>query len=206
MWIRVRQTLTVVLKTPGKPRPDWRVKLAQFLSQERWGLLVVVAMVFVMQLVEFHGWLAGIEGRLLDMFLRKSSPTEEAGLKSPIVTVEIDDDGYRDCFGGSSPLDPKMLGDMVTELASGSDGPRVLGVDILTDSEKNQKEYQQLSAKWPKKAADQGTAVIWAASGEEARVEAVSFPWWLLGYPDTLVVRPSRVLGTAAENLETAPL
>ncbi|MCU1339241.1 MAG: hypothetical protein JWO19_4822 [Bryobacterales bacterium] len=210
IWIRVRETLTVVLKGPEKGSGHHPTgQFARFVSEERWGLLLVLFLAFVMQLLEYHGWLAGVEGRILDLFLRNTSRSVLSASTSPIVTVEIDDDAYRECFRGTSPLDPETVGAMVTKLANGtpSGRPAVIGIDIVTDSEKqeNQAGYERLAEEWKKKPVGEGPAVIWAASGEVAHVEAVSFGWWLLGNPDALIVRPSRVLGRAAEDLKDAP-
>ncbi len=51
--------------------------LLHFLRHEKWALATSVLLVAGVQFLEYHGWLAGPEGIVLDLFLRHA-PAQQA--------------------------------------------------------------------------------------------------------------------------------
>jgi CHASE2 domain-containing sensor protein len=139
-----------------------------------------------MQWVEYHGWLAGIEGRVLDIFLIREKHSEPG---DDIVLVKIDEQARQTCFCGRIPLTPAKLVAVVEGVLKAE--PRVIGVDIETVDGSYQKLVRKLSHK---------DKVVWAAAAEEASTVSPDFLTWLLGGSDEVRVIPGPVLGVKPEN------
>ena len=137
-----------------------------------------------MQFVEYFGWVASPEGKLLDFFLGAGSAAAETDLPS-FVAVEIDNKDYENCFI-YSPMDPrgiKAIADLV-----GFAQPKVIGVDIITDSpqEDDKIAYKELPT---------DRNIVWAAGVEHSTLnDPQTFFDWLTG-PQPLAVQPTKVLG-----------
>jgi hypothetical protein len=163
-----------------KPFQQWR--------HLRSALLVAAVLALIMQGVEYSGWIAGTEGRLLDLFL-KGQPAEKP-TDPPVILIEIDDDAYQSCFDNTPPLDAKVLQKIVQSLVSV--GPSVLGVDIITDYKlpKNRDTYAEL-----RKPRMLPTPIVWAAGAAGSTTVGASFKDWLEGTEDELLAQPTGVLG-----------
>jgi hypothetical protein len=148
------------------------------------GLPWALGLALAMQFVEYFGWVAGPEGKLLDVFL--SSGSRAADPKPPLfVTIEIDDKDYENCFI-YSPMDPRGINSIVRSVVSAA--PKVIGVDIITDSP--QKEDEAKYENLPK--ADN---IVWAAGAQRSTLDEPQTFWdWITG-PQPLAVQPTRVLG-----------
>jgi CHASE2 domain-containing sensor protein len=149
------------------------------------GVALALVLTGIFQFLEFHGWLASAESNIFDYLLAPAKSDK----RGSILTVEIDDDAYKDCFKSTSPLNPKKVlrvVDLVNEA-----NPLVIGVDIITEA----LEYQSEALKPRNK-------VVWIAGGEDAYTPPVSFWDWMMGRPNPTVVRPGPVLGH--DNLTTA--
>jgi hypothetical protein len=160
----------------------WRPKLS--------ALLWLLAIVLLTQLLEYYGWLASANGKVLDFFLQKNSSGSETKLipGRPVVTVEIDDDAYAKCFGGRSPMEPAQVARLV-ELVQEAGAP-VIGVDIFTESPWYTDNAKKIAGK---------STIVWAAdSNPPPRVFTPWFPSWLIGKEDKIVADPSLVLGANA--------
>ena len=146
---------------------------------------MAVLLALALQWLEYAGWFASIEGHVLDAVLRPTGGGEKN--EGKVVTVEIDDYFYKTCFGSTSPLDPKVIEELVEGTAQAA--PKVIGVDIFTDAG----EYKS----W--KLPDLPT--VWVASAEApAGMDAPAgdrpgFSSWLLGFPAPLEATPVSVLG-----------
>ncbi len=168
-----------------------------FLRAERWGLLVVALLALVMQVLEYRGWLGGLEGRLLDTLLASGGQVRG---ESPITLVDIDDEAYAQCFGETSPMDAAVVAALVAGVAREGQ-PWVIGVDVLTDSRKFATQYRalapQMEALKPK--------VVWISGVASARFELASFLPWLAGAHHELIVKPTPVLGFEPGELAGMP-
>jgi hypothetical protein len=133
-----------------------------------------------MQLLEFWGWIASPEAKLLDFFLWVGPRANSA--RSPrIVVVDIDDKSFQQCFK-SSPMQPEKIGKVVQAALDAN--PAAVGVDIITDAE--HLNYDSLP---------RDMRVVWAAGVEEpGREESESFWDWITG-PKLMTIRPTKVLG-----------
>jgi hypothetical protein len=139
------------------------------------------------QFLEYHGWFAGPEGRILDFLLGRGS--RKTASASPIAVVEIDDAAYASCFNSTSPLDPSVVGSLVKEVAVLH--PTVIGVDILTDAPRYSSRYQSMAVEFrsPRRR------IIWISGAEKSHFEVAPFYWWLFGSHNHLIVKPTAVLG-----------
>ncbi len=89
-------------------------------------LPVVAALVLLTWIFGHSGVLHKVERVVSDAQLRLSpAPTD-----SPVVVVDIDDEDYRELFGSTSPLDPRQLEKLLSDIAKGQ--PSVIGIDIDT--------------------------------------------------------------------------
>lgn len=145
-------------------------------------LLLIVAM----QFLEYRGVLAGPEGAMLDSLTR--SPTARA-----ILTVEIDDAAYQKCFDATSPIHPRTVFGLVKGVHSA--GPAVIGVNIVTDTEEHNPTYRALAEESP----ELKDTAVWTAGADAAKFDTASFPGWMIGKEDRLIVRPTRILGFEPE-------
>ena len=171
--------------------------MIRFLKEEWLSLAIVLALALGMQAIEYYGWLAGPEGKLMDRLL-----SAESGMaaESPILLVEIDDEAYSKCFQETSPMNPQAVAGLVAGIAS-DPKPWVVGVDILTDSEIHKDEYRVLESTLrtlrPK--------IVWISGTETSKYEVAPFWRWLSGAQDELVVKPTPVLGFAPGELAERP-
>jgi CHASE2 domain-containing sensor protein len=174
---------------------------SSFFREERRSLIVACMLTLLMQSLEYHGWLAGPEGKVLDWLLRSRPDILISQARSPIFTLEIDDPAYAACFGSASPLDSAGVLTLVKETAAME--PAVVGVDILTDTltPEGRSPYQPLpddSGQWIGK-------VIWISGAGYARQDPASFPGWMAGKHDEMVIKPTPVLGRDAGELDEHP-
>lgn len=145
----------------------------------RWAIFLAAAM----QFFEFRGWLAGPEGKILDFFLSDVPVVATQTPGKPIVTLEIDDVAFGTCFKSTSPLDP----DHIAALVNLATGASVIGVDIVTDSQKDSGLETKIQADRSK--------VVWAAGINGAGLKEYDSFWdWLTG-PQPIAVQPTAVLG-----------
>jgi hypothetical protein len=148
-------------------------------------LASILAVTLIVQYCEYRGMFANMEGAVVDSFLRHSSAE-----RSPVIVVQIDDAAYKECFASTSPLNPERVESLVNALLSVK--PDVLGVDIITDvfSASQAAPYRRLSGQSANKPR-----TVWAAAAEKATVVPVNFFYWLAGAHDSVIIRPSRILG-----------
>lgn len=147
-------------------------------AQLRRGLLFVVFITLAVQVLEFYGWLQSAEDKILDHLVLKGSP---AKTESPIVTLEIDDQSYRQCFENKSPLDPQTLLRAV-KFADAS-GAAVIGIDVITDD----KAY--LNADF-----NEWQNEVWIADNS-AEQQTVPVWNWMLGRSNEFSANPGKVFG-----------
>ena len=140
-----------------------------------------LGLALLMQLLEFWGWIASPEGKLLDFFLW-IGPSVTSAPPPRIAAVNIDDEGFQQCFS-FSPMDPEKIG-LIVQMALDAK-PRAVGVDIITDAEKLQLDYEKLP---------RDPRVVWAAGVQSSHEEIASFVDWITG-PHLIMVHPTKVLG-----------
>jgi len=175
--------------------PHSRNPIAAFAWDHKGGLALSLLLVFVMQFIEYHGWLAGEEGRILDFYVKYVPRLGGSKVTAPIVTVEIDDMDYATCFKDQSPLNPQTIQSLLEGLIGdvAVRHPSVLGIDILTDAEHlSDSAYSGLRA-LPASYAQ--TQLIWTAPLLGAAPYAPSFWAWMGGAEDELKVEAGSVLG-----------
>jgi CHASE2 domain len=169
--------------------------------KHRWKtLLVAVVLALLMQGVEYSGWIAGTEGRVLDLFLKLDSSLarKKDATVAPVILIEIDDAAYASCFGGTPPLDARLLQKIVQSLvdpppgSSPGVGASVLGVDVITDSklQNNVAAYADL-----RKLGKPPTHIVWAAGADVSITQGSSFWGWFWGTEDEVLAQPTGVLG-----------
>jgi CHASE2 domain-containing sensor protein len=126
---------------------------------------VFVVITLLTLVLEYAGWLRGLETTALDTWLRLRKPINPQF----VCIVTINEDDYFRIFGGKSPLDPKAAMTLIGAIADGQ--PAVIGVDIDTSDAQWQgvvSDVQQLS---------QGrTSIVWEqeAIGQEEPLMPVS--------------------------------
>jgi CHASE2 domain-containing sensor protein len=169
--------------------------------QVRNALAVAGFLAFVMQFVEYKGWIAGTEGHVLDLFLNGLSAEHT---QKDVILIKIDNAAYSSCFRGTTPLDAELLRQIVLRLISANRPPGVLGVDIITDSPNYQKKYQQIASEVGELGTS-ATPVVWAAGADVSITRSRSFWPWRWGTEDELLVQPTGVLGTESLELPVAP-
>jgi CHASE2 domain-containing sensor protein len=150
-----------------------------------WSLAIAFVLALCFQALDYFGWFASSDGRLLNSALTgRSKPV--AAADEAVTVLEIDDAAFRDkaCFNGGSPLSPPLVMGLVKEsLAS---GPRVIGVDIFTEGD----QYRDM----PLPAND--ATVVWMSGSEgDSIIEVANLLQWLSGDHDHIVVKPTNVLG-----------
>ena len=140
----------------------------------------MVIITFVVQVFEFYGWLQSAENKVLDLLLRTRSTERPA-----VVTLEIDDQSFKRCFGNSSPLDPRAL--LRTVNMVDQTGAAAIGIDILTDDG----AYLNASLEeWKKE--------YWIADSPAER-QSLSAWDWVRGRTAELTVHPDKVFGREPE-------
>jgi hypothetical protein len=171
--------------------------LVHFVRHEKWALVTSVLLVALVQYLEYHGWLASPEGIVLDLFLRHA-PAHHVDRPPPIVTLEVDDSAYDNCFCATSPMNPAVLKEIISRAAQ--DSPAVIGVDVITDAPI---DYSGIRAELVKAGSEfRGNTIVWAVAVDGARRDPTWFWSWLWGDRDPLVVQPSRLLGQDATDPE----
>lgn len=170
--MRVREQLSeVAADLKAHPKKIWTIAGTSL------GLTLLI------QFAAFNGLLEGAENRVLDWLLAGSASSGWL-TDRPIYTVEIDDAAYRDFFKSRSPLDPKLVLNVVEALARTP--AQVIGVDILTEDD----IYSTLGRN--RLLADK---VVWMAGVEEHKSTSLSILHWLGGEEEVIRVKPTRVLG-----------
>ena len=126
----------------------------------RHGVAIAVTVAGLTWFLEHKGWFDSLEGVAFDFQHNLWSPgSGESSAK--IVVVDIDDISYGSCFGGTSPLNEETVLDLVRNVRSVSGpGPKVIGVDLLTESAKYSDLYSHSEFD---PCADNRAQVIWAA-------------------------------------------
>jgi CHASE2 domain-containing sensor protein len=120
-------------RTDGVPRPRLLRRLLRALP-------VVAALVLLTWIFGHSGVLHKVERVVTDAQLRLNrAPTD-----SPVVVVDIDDEDYRGLFGNSSPLDPRQLQKLLSDIAQGQ--PSVIGIDIDTSDARFATQFTPLNS------------------------------------------------------------
>ncbi len=180
------------MAAPKEPENYWRDIFK--------GFIVIVAISVFMALLEFNGAIAGIEGKLQDLFWLRHN---DAPMMDSMVIFEIDKDAYRSFFGSASPLCSQIVTGLVREINSVPSGaPAVIGVDILTEGRtaNDRKIYQDFSI------TPSNRNVVWASGAEaEDQPPRIDFLQWLFGKDEEAPVRPTPVLGFDPYILRTKP-
>jgi CHASE2 domain-containing sensor protein len=173
----------------ASPPAFWKHSRMEVLT----GFGLVVFLAFFMKYFEFRGWLASLEAPVVNAFLKTAPSPASSNQKhlieiaQNIITVTIDDAAYKDYFHSNSPLDPDKVVHLVGDLASA--GPRVIGVDLMTDSVRYQSLHDRLRG-----PPFSPVPIVWAAGGAVQGADKESFPEWLFGH-HSAVITPSAVLG-----------
>jgi CHASE2 domain-containing sensor protein len=141
-WKTVLQRLRIL---PREPREG----LLRLMLQNVPTILIISLISLGM---DYLGWFKGFETYALDSLLRIKSSQGT----SNVVIVTIDDQDYRDLFGGTSPLDPAPLHSLLSAIETGQ--PRVIGVDIDTSE--------------PRFAADEWPPAVWARDARPVCAES----------------------------------
>ena len=89
-------------------------------------LPVVAALVLLTWIFGHSGVLHKVERVVSDAQVRLN----RAPTNSPVVVVDIDDEDYRELFRSTSPLDPRQLEKLLSNIAKGQ--PSVIAIDIDT--------------------------------------------------------------------------
>jgi CHASE2 domain-containing sensor protein len=91
-------------------------------------VVVILGVMGAVQLCEHFGWLDGANAALLDSFYILT----QRDIASKVAIVDITEDDYRLWFHETSPLDPRLLSNLVDTIAEFH--PAVIGVDIDTSA------------------------------------------------------------------------
>lgn len=109
-------------------------------------LPVVAALVLLTWIFGHSGVLHRVERVVSDAQVRLNRAPSD----SPVVVVDIDDSDYRELFGSTSPLDPRQLARLLSDIAKGQ--PSVIGIDIDTSDPRFATEFT---------LADSGPQLVW---------------------------------------------
>ena len=106
---------------------DWREFRREYLKALPWILVFTI----LVHLMEISGMLIGFESTGLDTLLR----LRDRDMSHQIVIVEITDEDYKnpDLFDGKSPLNPKLLVNLISRLQDYR--PAVIAMDFDTESD-----------------------------------------------------------------------
>ncbi len=175
----------------------WR---SSFWFREFKPLLWAVAVLIGVQLLEFHGWMASVDGKVLDFF-QATSPGSPAAVLPKVVVLEIDEAAYKQSFG-SSPLNPHHILELVDATLDIEPPPAVVGVDILTDpvDPDNQGYYREWANQYQDRHPSKSTRIIWAM-GEPAMADKLGFLSWAFDKIPELAATKTDVLGGAVDQL-----
>ncbi len=135
------------------------------MKKERWGRIIrfaqgaglVILSALLMWVLENRGWFDSLEGVAFDFLHGITSVGTGKDTSDEVVVVDIDDDSFKACFNGVSPLSEISVLALVSAVASY--GPAVIGVDILTESS----SYAQLYLNSQFGQKKDTTPLIWAA-------------------------------------------
>jgi CHASE2 domain-containing sensor protein len=169
-------------------------------------LLVIFSLAVAMTAFEYSGLLTGVEGWLEDRYLIFAG-SGQPPVSSSVVVLDIDDDAYRDCFDGRSPMNASSLESLLRQIDQL--GAAVIGVDILTDPHPGDpKDPNYLEAK-QNQAVYRGmakfkTKIVWIAGVDNGRfhAEVPNVFGWFIGEPDEMTIKPTDVLGFDPGELE----
>ncbi len=120
------------------------------------GTGLAISSALLMWVLENRGWFDSLEGVAFD-FLHGITAKGTGTTSDEVVVVDINDDSFKACFNGVSPLSESSVLALVRAVASY--GPAVIGVDILTESSR----YAQLYLGSQFGMEKDTTPVIWAA-------------------------------------------
>jgi len=185
--------IVAVIKAIRKPAELLAVNIVTVIRATRKPFAIAFSLALTIQLFEYWGWLASPEGILLDFFLAKVPSVRASSSPVPIVTLEIDDEAYSDCFI-YSPMDPHSIGPLLQMAAKA--GPAVIGVDIITDSPDSDDKIAYIALEHlPLENGFSRRNVVWAAGIERSSMdEGESFREWLTG-SRSIAIEPTAVLG-----------
>jgi len=133
----------------------------RFLKEEWLSLAIVLALALGMQAIEYYGWLAGPEGKLMDRLL-----SAESGMaaESPILLVEIDDEAYSKCFQETSPMNPQAVAGLVAGAMSMAAGEYV-SVHSQADTEQADLALERAELKADDKGEHKELMAIYVGRG-----------------------------------------
>ncbi len=115
----LRRLLLAIGIVPKSPREPFYKPVLRALPT----MVIMTAIMFVLDTL---GWLKGFETAAIDSLLMvKSAPAA-----SQVMIVTIDNEDYREMFGGKSPMNPDALERLLSAIAAGH--PAVIGVDLDT--------------------------------------------------------------------------
>jgi hypothetical protein len=154
-----------------------------------WSLLLVI----LLQFADYHGWFSPWNARVFNWILRFHGTHPDTQLAQNIFIVEIDDAAYQACFRSQSPMDPARIVNLVSQIATGAE-PRTIGVDVRTEGPAYADSIASVTALKP--------SLVWVSAFEVLKSRGPSFPAWLWGASDELVLKPQPVLGIAPGLLE----
>jgi CHASE2 domain-containing sensor protein len=146
-----------VMRPAERRKSFWRTLLK--------ALPVILSITAITFLLEEIGWLHPFETSALDTWVRLVPPLEPRD----VVLVDIGEEDYKELFGQKSPLDAKMVGELVQALDAGQ--PRIIGVDLET-SDPSFKNLEELTTVHP---------VIWARPASLGEGEEKIEPGLVLG-------------------------
>jgi len=121
-------------------------------------VVLILSVMCTVQFFEHWGWLDGLSSALLDSFYILT----QRDTASTVAVVDITDEDYRQLFQETSPLDPRLLYDLVDTIARFR--PLAIGVDLDTSAA----VFQSLRPPtgWP--------PVVWAVGAQQRRGAAGS--------------------------------
>ncbi len=166
-------------------------------NREEWtSLIVVFGLAGLMQFFDYHGWLAGPEGRITDWRLSAAGEKSDA---SPVVLVEIDDTAYDVCFDSVSPMYAKRVKGLIEGVHHAL--PAVIGIDIMTAARIRAADYQTIA----EDLRPLSSKLVWISGIRNSEFEIANFGNWLLGKEDEVTVESSPVLGFDDRELKAHP-
>jgi CHASE2 domain-containing sensor protein len=164
------------------------------IAKALWALALSIVLALGMQGLEYAGVFANAEGIVANWYLADRTTQYST---SRIVTVAIDDLDFKNWFNGKSPLDEETFFRLLEVFPSTQ--ASVIGVDILTDSER----YRTVAdGKRLSSLMNGPIPLVLAAEAVAPQEEKTNFALWLLGHHDELVTRPGNVLGRSVTELQ----
>lgn len=132
--------------TEGAAKKSQVVSRPRLLRRLLRALPVVAALVLLTWIFSHSGVLHRVERVVSDAQVRLNRAPSD----SSVVVVDIDDLDYRNLFGSTSPLDPRQLAILLSDIAKGQ--PSVIGIDIDTSDARFATEFT---------LADSGPQLVW---------------------------------------------